>query len=46
MLVHSDQGSSSTSTGYLHRLRELGIVVSMSRVGDCYDHAAMESVRR
>jgi putative transposase len=43
MLVHSDQGSPYISTGSLHRLRELGIVVSMSRVGDCYDHAAMES---
>jgi len=43
MLLHSDQGSPYTSTGYLHRLRELGIVVSMSRVGDCYDNAAMES---
>jgi transposase InsO family protein len=43
MLVHSDQGSPYTSSGYLHRLRELGIVVSMSRVGDCYDNAAMES---
>ncbi len=43
MLLHSDQGSPYTSAGYLHRLRELGIVVSMSRVGDCYDNAAMES---
>jgi transposase InsO family protein len=43
MLVHSDQGSPSTSCGYLHRLAELGIVVSMSRVGDVYDHAARES---
>jgi putative transposase len=43
MLLHSDQGSPYTSTGYLHRLSELGIVVSMSRVGNCYDNAAMES---
>ena len=43
MLLHSDQGSPYTSTGYLQRLAELGIVVSMSRVGDCYDNAAMES---
>lgn len=43
MLLHSDQGSPYTSNGYLHRLAELGIVVSMSRVGDCYDNAAMES---
>jgi putative transposase len=43
MLLHSDQGSPYTSTGYLGRLAALGIVVSMSRVGDCYDNAAMES---
>lgn len=43
MLLHSDQGSTYTSTGYLARLATLGIVVSMSRTGDCYDNAAMES---
>lgn len=43
MLLHSDQGSPYTSGGYLARLAELGIVVSMSRSGDCYDNAAMES---
>lgn len=43
MLLHSDQGSPYTSTGYLARLAERGIVVSMSRTGDCYDNAAMES---
>jgi putative transposase len=43
MLLHSDQGSPYTATGYLARLSSLGIVVSMSRVGDCYDNAAMES---
>jgi putative transposase len=43
MLFHSDQGSPYTSTGYLGRLRELSIIVSQSRVGDCYDNAAMES---
>jgi putative transposase len=43
MLVHSDQGSPSTSRGYRSRLADLGIVVSMSRTGDCYDNAAMES---
>ena len=35
MLLHPDQGSPYTSNGYLHRLAEVGIVVSMSRVGDC-----------
>jgi putative transposase len=43
MLLHSDQGSPYTATGYLARLAELSIVVSMSRTGDCYDNAAMES---
>jgi transposase InsO family protein len=43
MLLHSDQGSPSTSTGYLSRLEARGMVVSMSRTGDCYDNAAMES---
>lgn len=43
MLLHSDQGSTYTSTGYLARLTASGIVVSMSRTGNCYDNAAMES---
>lgn len=43
MLLHSDQGSPYTATGYLARLAELSMVVSMSRTGDCYDNAAMES---
>jgi putative transposase len=43
MLLHSDQGSPYTATSYLARLAELGIAVSMSRSGDCYDNAAMES---
>lgn len=43
MLLHSAQGSPYTSTGDLSRLQQQGIVVSMSRTGDCYDNAAMES---
>jgi transposase InsO family protein len=43
LLVHSDQGSPSTATSYLSRLRSLGVQVSMSRVGDCYDNAVAES---
>jgi putative transposase len=43
MLLHSDQGSPYTATGYLSRLAGLSIVVSMSRAGDCYDNAAIES---
>ena len=43
MLVHSDQGSPYTSQGYQGILAARGIAVSMSRVGDCYDNAAVES---
>jgi len=43
MLLHSDQGSPYTSQGYQSQLLERGIVISMSRTGDCYDNAAMES---
>jgi putative transposase len=43
MLLHSDQGSLYISQGYLGKLSERGSVVSMSRVGDCYENAAMES---
>lgn len=43
MLLHSDQGSPYTSTGYQTRLAELRMVVSLSRTGDCYDNGAMES---
>ena len=43
MLLHERPGSPYTAPSYLARLAELGAVVSMSRVGDCYDNAAMES---
>jgi putative transposase len=43
MLLHSDQGRTYTSTGYQARLAALGILVSMSRTGNGYDNAAMES---
>ena len=43
LLHHSDRGSEFTSARYLARLSEAGIEVSMSRTGDCYDNAAMES---
>src|SRR5262245_50631877 len=41
---HSDRGSQYTSQGYLALLQEHGIQVSMSRTGDCYDKALMESL--
>ena len=43
LLLHSDQGSLYTATSYLARVAEMEIVVSMSRTGDCYDNATMES---
>jgi len=43
LLHHSDRGSEYTSLGYQECLKQEGIEVSMSRTGDCYDNAAMES---
>jgi transposase InsO family protein len=42
-LHHSDQGSQYTSSAYQQYLIDHHCQVSMSRVGDCYDNAAMES---
>jgi putative transposase len=43
-LLHpSDQGSQYTSHDYLALLAQHDITVSMSRTGDCYDNALMES---
>jgi putative transposase len=36
-------GSTYTSEGYQALLRQEGMIVSMSRMADCYDSAAMES---
>ena len=43
LLHHSDQGCQSTSHAYRRQLEGLGIVVSMSRTGNCWDNALMES---
>jgi len=43
---HSDRGCQYTSRAYQSQLEHLGAVVSMSRKGNCWDNAAMESVRR
>ncbi len=43
LLHHSDQGSQYTSHDYLALLAERGITLSMSRTGDCYDNAMMQS---
>ena len=43
LLHHSDRGSQYTSQAYQIRLEQAGMHVSMSRKGNCWDNAAMES---
>jgi putative transposase len=43
LLHHSDRGSQYTSLAYQSVLAQFHIQVSMSRKGDCYDNAMMES---
>ena len=43
LLHHSDRGSQYTSDTYRNHLKDLHCEVSMSRTGNCYDNAAMES---
>jgi putative transposase len=43
LLHHSDRGCQYTSRAYRRRLEQGGMVVSMSRKGNCWDNAAMES---
>jgi putative transposase len=43
LLHHSDQGSQYTSAAYLSCLTAASSQLSMSRVGNCYDNAVMES---
>ena len=43
LLHHSDQGSTYASEDYRSLLEARGISCSMSRRGNCYDNAAMES---
>lgn len=42
-LLHSDQGWQYRMSGYRKMLSDRGLVQSMSRKGNCYDNAAMES---
>jgi transposase InsO family protein len=44
LVHHSDRGSQYAAKGYRDKLKALGITVSMSRKGDCWDNAPMESV--
>jgi transposase InsO family protein len=43
LLHHSDRGSVYASSDYQARLAAAGIVASMSRCGDCWDNAVVES---
>lgn len=43
LLHHSDRGSQYASRSYREHLARRGIRVSMSRSGDCYDNAVVES---
>ncbi len=43
LLHHSDRGSQYASDVYRELLRRHGVVPSMSRAGNCYDNAKMES---
>jgi putative transposase len=44
LLHHSDRGCQYTSTEYRQILAQLGVTVSMSRKGNCWDNAVAESM--
>ena len=43
LVHHSDRGSQYASQAYRQKLAQAGVLPSMSRPGNCYDNAAMES---
>ncbi len=43
LMCHSDRGSQYASDDYQRRLKDVGIVCSMSRRGNCWDNAPTES---
>lgn len=43
LVHHSDRGSQYVDRNYVQTLESAGIARSMSRAGNCYDNAAMES---
>lgn len=43
LLLHSDRGVQYASADYRRALTQAGLVASMSRKGNCYDNATMES---
>jgi len=42
-IIHSDRGSTYASDDYRRMLKDNGLICSMSRKGDCWDNAPMES---
>jgi len=43
LIHHTDQGALYTSVAYQRLLEQTGVVASMSRKGNCYDNAVVES---
>ena len=43
LLCHSDRGIQYAAADYRHALTRAGLIASMSRKGNCYDNATMES---
>lgn len=43
LIVHSDRGVQYASNEYQKLLKKHGFICSMSRKGNCYDNAPMES---
>jgi len=43
LIFHSDRGSQYCSNNFRYILNQLGMIQSMSRKGDCYDNAPIES---
>lgn len=43
LIVHSDRGSQFASAAYRHALQQADLTASMSRKGNCYDNAHIES---
>ena len=42
-ILHSDRGSTYASDEYVKKLEEYGMIGSMSRTGNCWDNAPIES---
>lgn len=42
-VIHSDQGFHYTHPGYIKKVKDLGLIQSMSRKGNCIDNAPIES---